>query len=315
MADHHHSGHHHSGHGGHSHHHHHLFNYDRAFAVGVALNAGFVVVEATYGFLAHSLALLGDAAHNLSDVLSLLLAWGALWLSRRIPTRHRTYGFGRSTILASLVNAIVLLIAVGAIAWEAVQRIAVPEPVATATMVWVAAVGIVINGATAAMFMAGRKEDLNIRGAFLHMTADAAVSLGVVIAALLMGATGWLWLDPAVSLAIVVVIAIGTWGLLRDSIDLALDTVPTRIDPQAVERFLAGVAGVVAVHDLHIWAFSTTGVALTAHLVKPDATLDDALLARLSAELRRRFGIDHATLQVEQGDDDHPCPLAPADVV
>ena len=223
-------GHDHHGHDhGHGHGHHHgPASYNRAFAIGVALNLGFVVVEAFYGFAAHSVALLADAGHNLSDVLGLLLSWAALWATKQQPSRRWTYGFGRSSILASLTNAVVLLIAVGAIGWEAVQRFSAPEAVAEGTVMWVAAIGIVINAGTAAMFMAGSKDDLNIKGAFLHMAADAAVSLGVVIAAFVMGRTGWLWLDPAVSLAIVAVIALGTWGLLRDSFNLAL----TRFRPR-----------------------------------------------------------------------------------
>lgn len=303
-------------HHGHDHghgHHHGPASYNKAFAIGVALNLGFVGVEAFYGFAAHSVALLADAGHNLSDVLGLLLAWAALWATKQQPSRRWTYGFGRSSILASLTNAVVLLIAVGAIGWEAVQRFSAPEAVAEGTVMWVAAIGIVINAGTAAMFMAGSKDDLNIKGAFLHMAADAAVSLGVVIAAFVMGKTGWLWLDPAVSLAIVAVIAVGTWGLLRDSFNLALDAVPAKVDRDAVEGFLISQPGVTAVHDLHIWPLSTTSVALTAHLVQPDATVNDDALHRLSDELRTQFGIDHATIQIERGDGE--CRLAPDHVV
>lgn len=304
----------HSGHGhDHAAHHHGPASYNRAFAIGVALNLGFVGVEAFYGIAAHSVALLADAGHNLSDVLGLLLAWAAAWMAKRQPTRRRTYGFGRSSILASLGNAIMLLVAVGAIAWEAIQRLGAPEPVAEGTVMAVAAIGIVINAATAAMFAAGAKDDLNIKGAFLHMAADAAVSLGVVVAAFLMQQTGWLWLDPVVSLVIVAVIALGTWGLLRDSIDLALDAVPTKVDRDAVQTFLESQAGVSAVHDLHIWPLSTTSVALTAHLVKPDATVDDEGLNHLAEELQARFGIDHATIQIERGDGE--CLLAPDHVI
>jgi cobalt-zinc-cadmium efflux system protein len=287
----------------------------RAFAIGVALNTGFVCVEAIYGFLANSLALLADAGHNLSDVLSLLLAWGGTLLARRGPSGRRTYGFKKSSIMASLVNAVLLLVVSGALAWEAVRRFSDPQPVASGEVIIVAAIGVVVNGATAMLFMAGRKRDINIRGAFLHMAADAGISLGVVLAAAVMMFTHWLWLDPVASLAIVVVIAIGTWGLLRDSVDMALDAVPSGIDPQAVETYLAGLAGVDAVHDLHIWGMSTTDTALTVHLVRPGAGTDDAWLCTITDTLHTRFGIAHATIQIENGDGPDPCRLAAADVV
>jgi cobalt-zinc-cadmium efflux system protein len=299
----------------HDHHHAHdhgAKDYSRAFALGVTLNLGFVLIEAVFGFLAGSVALVADAGHNLSDVLGLLLAWGAARLSVLKPTRRRTYGFRRSSILAALLNALVLLAAVGAIVWEALQRLIEPAPVATGTVVWVAAVGIAINTGTALLFLSGRKDDLNIRGAFLHMAADAVVSLGVVVAALGIMATGWLWLDPLTGLVIAVVITLGTWGLLREAVDLALDAVPSGIDREAVERFLSGLPGVQEVHDLHIWAMSTTETALTAHLVRPGPA-DDALLAEAAHELHARFGIDHTTLQVEAGD--RSCHLAPAHVI
>lgn len=296
-------------------HDHGVSDHNRAFAIGVCLNLVFVVVEALYGIRAHSLALIADAGHNLSDVLGLLLAWGAVFLAARLPTARRTYGLRRSSILAALANALLLLIAVGAIAWEAVKRFQDPEPVATGMVIWVAAIGIAINGATALLFLRGRKNDLNIRGAFLHMAADAAVSAGVVVAALLMQRTGWLWLDPAVSIGIVVVITIGTWGLLRDSVNLALDTVPEGIEPDAVAAYLAGLPGVTAVHDLHIWGLSTSHVALTAHLVKPDRTDEDALLSIAGRELHARFGIEHATLQIERDEAAANCGLVPTDVV
>ncbi len=300
-------------HGGCSHGHHHgPANYDRAFAVGVALNLAFVGAEAFYGIVAGSLALLADSGHNLSDVAGLLMAWAAAWLSKKHASRRRTYGFGRTTIMASLVNAVVLLLGVGGIAWEAILRLAHPQPVAGETVMWVAAAGIVINGATAAMFMAGRKGDLNIRGAFVHMAADAAVSFGVVVAAFVMSRTGWLWLDPAVSLAIVVVIAVGTWGLFQESLNLALDAVPAHIDREAVEGFLSGLPGVTAIHDLHIWPLSTTSVALTAHLVRPEAGEDDALLHRVAGELHEKFGIDHSTIQLEKSRDGADCRLVNA---
>ena len=290
-------------------------SFGRAFAIGIALNTAFVVIEATFGILAHSLALVADAGHNLSDVLGLVLAWGASVLVRRSPTLRRTYGLRRSSILAALFNAVFLLVAIGIIAWEAVGRFAHPQPVAGGTVIWVALVGIVINTATALLFLAGRKDDLNIRGAFLHMAADAGVSLGVVLAGIAIIFTGWQWLDPTVSLVIVAVILLGTWGLLRDSVNLALDAVPEGIDAEAVTAYLAALPGVAEVHDLHIWGMSTTETALTAHLVIPGIRDGDALLARVCAELHDRFGIEHATVQVERGDPAHPCTLASGEVV
>ncbi len=298
---------------GHSHghgHHHAPADFGRAFAIGIALNLGFVIAEVIYGFLANSLSLIADAGHNLSDVMGLALAWIASVLVKRLPTRRRTYGLRRSSILVSLINAVVLLIGIGGIAWEAAQRLHHPEPVASGVVMAVAGIGIAVNGVTAWLFASGREHDLNIRGAFLHMASDAMISLGVVLAALAMRATGWLWLDPVVSLLIVVAIAWGTWGLLRESLDLALDAVPRHIDPADVAAYLEGLPGVVAVHDLHIWGISTTDAALTVHLVKPDASIDDALLARINHDLRERFRIGHATVQFELGDEAHPCGIA-----
>ncbi len=290
-------------------------NHNRAFAIGVALNLAFVAVEAVYGLRAHSLALVADAGHNLSDVLGLLLAWGAATLGAWRPSPRRTYGLRRTSILAALANAILLLLAVGAIAWEAVLRLRTPEPVASGIVIVVALIGIAINTATALLFLKGRKNDINIRGAFLHMAADAGVSAGVVVAALIMSRTGWLWLDPAVSLAIAALITIGTWDLLRDSVNLALDAVPDGIAPDQVEAYLAGLPGVQAVHDLHIWGMSTTHVALTAHLVKPGLENEDQLLATTCHELHDRFGIEHATLQIERSETAARCAQAPADIV
>jgi cobalt-zinc-cadmium efflux system protein len=320
-AGHDHAGHDHAGHdhAGHQHgahgHSHAPASFGRAFLIGVVLNTGFVVAEAVYGFFANSLALLADAGHNLSDVLGLLLAWAAASLVKRQPSARYTYGMKRTSILASLANAMLLLVASGAIMLEAVRRFGEPEPVAEATVIWVALVGILINGGTALGFMAGRKHDLNIRGAFLHMLTDALVSLGVVVSGLVVLATGWLWVDPLVSVTIAVVIVAGTWSLLRDSINLALDAVPANIDRGAIHTYLAALPGVSEVHDLHIWAMSTTEVALTAHLVRPGAGLDDRLLTEACRELSHRFGVGHATLQVEAGDPAHPCVLAPAEVV
>jgi cobalt-zinc-cadmium efflux system protein len=305
------------GHGhGHVHGHAHCpARYDRAFAIGIGLNVIFVILEAVFGVLSGSLALVADAGHNLSDVLGLVLAWGAAWLSRQRPTTRHTYGYRRSSILAALGNAAFLLVACSAIAWEVIRRFLEPEPVDGMTVVVVAAIGIAINTGTALMFMRGRADDINIHGAFLHMAADAAVSAGVVIAALLIMATGWLWIDPLISLVIAGVILIGTWGLLRDSLNMAMDAVPRRIDRAKVEAYLAGLCGIVAVHDLHVWHISTTEVALTAHLVRPGTGPDDALLAQAAHELQHRFKISHATFQVEHGGEVHPCRLAPDHVV
>ncbi|WP_149538337.1 cation diffusion facilitator family transporter [Siccirubricoccus phaeus] len=308
-----HAGHEHDAHdhGGHTHHHH-ARPGEQGFALGTALNLGFVLVEATAGLLAASMALLADAAHNLSDVLGLLLAWGAARLAQRAPAGRRTYGFRRGTILAALGNAVLLLVAVGAIGAESLHRLAEPMPVATGWMLWVAAAGILVNGGTALLFARGRAEDLNRRGAYLHMLADAGVSAGVVAGALLIGWTGWAWVDPVLGLVIAGVILLGSWGLLRESVDLAMDAVPPGIDPAAVAALLRAAPGVAEVHDLHIWALSTTETALTAHLVRPGCGPDDAFLAGLEAALRQRFGIVHATLQVEAGDPAHPCRLAAA---
>jgi cobalt-zinc-cadmium efflux system protein len=300
-----------AGHG----HAHGLPDYSRAFAIGVALNLGFVIAEAGYGVVAHSLALLADAGHNLSDVFGLLLAWGASVLVRRGPSRKYTYGLKGSSILASLASAVMLLVAIGAIAWEAAQRFFHSQPVAGGTVMLVAGIGILVNGATALLFASGRKGDINIRGAYLHMAADAAVSLGVVIAGLAITLTGWLWLDPLVSLAIVGIIVANTWGLLKESLDLALHAVPAGTDPAAVQAYLAGLPGIAAVHDLHIWGMSTTESALTVHLVTRSTELDNALLASIARDLHDKFGIEHPTIQLERADQDVCCHLAPDDVV
>jgi cobalt-zinc-cadmium efflux system protein len=271
----------------------------RAFAVGVALNLGFVALEAAFGVFAGSLALLADASHNLSDVFGLLIAWGAVWLTQREPTRRRTYGFRRSSILASLLNAVILYLAVGAIVWEAVRRLWQPEPVHSETVIWVAAVGVVINTVTTLMFMSGHRHDINIRAIVLHMAADAGVSLGVVVAGIVIMLTGWWWLDPVTSLAIAAVITLATWGLLRDSINLALDSVPPGIDREAVEDFLSALPGICQVHHLHIWAMSTTDTALTVHLVKTKDQANNALIRAASEGLEKQFGIAHATFQIE----------------
>lgn len=289
--------------------------HDRAFAVGIALNLGFVAIESVYGVLSQSMALLADAGHNLSDVLALALAWGASVLGRREPSQRFTYGLGSSSILAALFNAMLLMLVVGGIVVEAVQRLMNPVPVASMTIVWVALCGIAVNTATALFFLRGREHDLNVRGAFLHMAADAAVSLGVVLAGVAMLYSGWTWLDPVMSLAIAAVIVGSTWGLLRDSLNLSLHAVPPRIDTAQIRDYFSGLAGVAEIHDLHIWGMSTTETALTVHLVMPNGHPSDRFIAEVANELRERFGIGHATIQVETGDELHPCPLAPDHVV
>ena len=285
----------------HGHHHHHApTDYGRAFLIGIVLNLGFVAVEAFYGIMSNSVALLADAGHNLSDVLGLVLAWGAATLSKRERSAHFTYGLRRTTILSALFNAIFLLVAIGAIAFEAIERLGDPQPVAGATVMAVASVGIIVNGVTAWLFARGSKHDLNIRGAFLHMAADALVSAGVVVSGLLILRTGWAWLDPVTSLVVVAVILVGTWRLLRRSINMALDRVPEHIPPAEVFAELEALPGVAKVHDLHIWSLSTTEVALTCHLVMPAGTPGDDFLRDVSERLHHRFGIGHATIQVER---------------
>lgn len=292
---------------GHGHHHHHAPPADagRAFVLAIGLNTAFVAIEFIYGFIANSTALMADAGHNLSDVLGLVLAWGAALLAKTAPTRRFTYGLRGTSILAALGNALLLMVACGAIAWEAVQRFAHPEPVAGTTVSIVAAIGVLINGFSAWLFMAGSKHDINVRGAYQHMAADAALSLGVVVSGLLVMYTGWSWLDPAVSLVIVVIIVAGTWSLLKESIQMALAGVPAGVDATAVTGFLAAQAGVTEVHDVHIWPMSTTETALTAHLVIPDGYPGDAYIDEIVAHLREDFAIHHCTLQVEQGTTKH----------
>jgi len=305
-----HAGHDHGhGHAGHSHG---PDSFGFAFAVGSGLNAAFVVAELVFGYAANSLALVSDAVHNLSDVMALLLAWGAAWLAQRRPTDTHTYGYRRASILAALFNAGLLLVAVGGIAVEAINRIQAPAAVASWTVVWVAAFGILINGGTALLFMRGRHSDLNIRGAYLHMAADASVSLGVVVAALVIMATGWFWVDPVISLGIAAVVLASGWGLARDSVNLALDAVPKGIELAHVQQYFRSLDGVIEVHDLHVWAMSTNETALTAHLVRPGGH-DDAFLHHVCEELAHRFNIHHATLQIETSGE--ICKLAPAETV
>jgi len=294
--------------GGHSHtnSHHHGHHHgpadgshDRAFAIGTVLNAGFVVVELAAGIAVNSVALVADGVHNLGDVLGLLIAWGAAALGRRPPSSRRTYGWGRGSILAALVNASILLVATGGIVVEAIRRLVTPEPVGARVVIIVALAGIVVNGVTATLFMRGRAEDLNVRATFLHMAGDAAVSLGVVIAAVLITLTGWLRLDALASLAVGLVIVASGWSVLRESVNLAMDGVPERIEQEDVFAFLNAKKEVAEVHDLHIWGLSTTDVALTAHLVIAQDAVQGGLLLRLEAEIREKFGIGHTTIQIE----------------
>ncbi|MEA3010014.1 MAG: cobalt-zinc-cadmium efflux system protein [Sphingomonadales bacterium] len=281
------------------HHGHAPASFGRAFLIGIGLNLAFVAIEAVYGFAANSMALLADAGHNLSDVLGLLVAWGAATLTKKPPTERFTYGFRKTSVLAALFNALFLLVAVGAIAYEAIRRLSDPQAVAGGTIMVVAAIGVVVNGLTAWLFARGRKGDINIRGAFLHMAADAGLSAGVIVAGLVISRTGWLWLDPVASLVIVAFIFAGTWSLLRESVGMSLDAVPAGIDPGEVESSLASMPGVERVHDLHIWPMSTTEVALTCHLVVPAGSPGDGLIEAAAGMLLERFGIDHTTLQIE----------------
>ena len=316
----HHHGHDHD-HSGHSHdhdnahgHHHAPIDFGRAFLIGITLNTAFVGVEALYGYLANSTALLADAGHNLSDVLGLATAWIAAILSKRAPTARYTYGLRNTAILAALANAVLLLIASGAILLEAVQRLFEPEPVKSTTIIVVAALGILVNGATAWLFASGQKGDINIRGAYLHMMADAAVSAGVVIAGLVIMQTSWLWVDPLTSLAVVGVIVWSTWGLLRESTAMSLAAVPSSIDPTAVRALLASRPGVSSIHDLHIWPMSTTETALTAHLVTPAGHPGDGFLLETCQLLQERFRINHSTIQIEISEHSN-CALAPDNVI
>jgi cobalt-zinc-cadmium efflux system protein len=295
-------------------HHHAPASFGTAFAVGIALNTAFVVAEALFGYLGNSVALIADAGHNLSDVLGLVVAWLADHLSKRAPSARFSYGLRGSSILAALFNAIFLLVAVGAIGWEALLRLFNPEPVASTIVIIVAAIGIVINGVTALLFASGRHSDLNIRGAYLHMASDALVSAGVVAAGLVIAATGWMWLDPLTSLVVSALIVAGTWGLLRDSVAMSLDATPPGIDPDAVRRLLESRPGVTEMHDLHIWSMSTKEIALTCHLVIPGGRPDDDFLRDLAHDLKHDFGIGHPTVQIET-DAEVTCPLAPAHVV
>jgi cobalt-zinc-cadmium efflux system protein len=314
----HHHGEGHSQHGhDHGHHHHHDLgekDYNWAFAIGVGLNTVFVVIEAFYGYFSDSLALMADAGHNLSDVAGLLLAWGAVWLSKKKPTSRYTYGFRSSSILAALLNALILLIAVGGIIWEALIRLRAPAEVAGQAVILVAGIGIVINAMTAYLFASGRKGDLNIRGAYLHMAADALVSVGVVISGIVIYYTGWNMLDPIVSLIISAVILFGTWDLLKSSVRLAVAAVPQGINIKEINAHLSKLPGVSGVHDLHVWALSTRETALTVHLIMPKGHPGDKFLKDIGRDLEAKFKIVHPTIQIEIGDSGD-CPREPDEVL
>lgn len=304
------SGHHHHGHIHHSHHdrhgpHGHMpTNFSRAFAIGIALNTVYIIVEVTYGLLSGSMALLADAGHNLSDVLGLAVAWAGAELSKRPPSKQFTYGLGGSSILAALLNGLFLLVACGAIAWEAIERFSAPSEVASMTIIIVASIGIVINFGTAMLFMRGQKEDINIRGAFLHMMADAAVSAGVVIGGIAIFYTGFNWIDPLISLFIVALIFWSTWGLLSEAVRMSLAGVPRDIDVEAVQEALSSLPGVETVHDLHIWPMSTSETAMTAHLVIPGGHPGKRFLADVQSSMKERFAIHHITIQIELEDEE-----------
>jgi cobalt-zinc-cadmium efflux system protein len=292
-------------------------NFDRAFGLGIGLNVAFVAVEAFYGWKIDSLALLADAGHNLSDVIGLVLAWGGALAGRLRPDARHTYGWKRASILAAFINALLLLVAMGSLAWEAVHRLQTPQAVEGVTIMVVAGIGIVVNTATALLFMRGGEKDLNIRGAFMHMAADALVSAGVVVAGGLALWFGWTWLDPVVSLLIAAVILVSTWSLFKQSLHLLFDGVPEGVDLHSVHAFLASLPGVDRVHDLHVWAMGTSEIAMTAHLVMPQGHAGDAFLKHATDQLHDRFEIEHATLQVVRVPFTRPCatpPLAgPAD--
>ncbi|PTN04469.1 cobalt-zinc-cadmium efflux system protein [Mangrovibacterium marinum] len=294
----------------HSHGHSHATNksYGKAFALGIGLNVIFIAVEIIYGLIANSSALLADAGHNASDVLGLVFAWTAMWLASIKPRGKYTYGLRKTTILVSILNALLLFGAVAVIGWDAIGKFKNPEPVAGSQVMIVAAIGVVINTLTTLLFMKGQKDDLNIKGAFLHMAADAGVSLGVVVAGLLINLTGKQWIDPVTSFLIIAVIVWGTWRLFTDSVDLALDAVPKHINLEKVREFLLAQKGVENIHDLHIWAMSTTKVALTAHLIIPEG-INDNFIGDLQHELEHEFGINHTTLQIENKSIEEDCEI------
>lgn len=300
----------------HGHHHHNApKNYNRAFAIGISLNIIFVIIEAVYGLYANSLALMADAGHNLSDVAGLVIAWGAFWLSNKKPTARYTFGFRKSSILSALFNAVFLLVAVGIIIWEAVHRLITPNVVEAKTVMVVALIGIIINALTAMLFFKDKNHDINIRGAYLHMAADALISLGVVVSAFMIAQTNWFWLDPLVSIIISLIIIYGTMDLLKNSTKLSLDAVPESIDPKAVKDYLTNLPGVIDMHDLHIWPMSTTDTAIIVHLTVDSKSCSNDLLAKISADVNEKFNINHATVQVEVFDNNFECHLKPEDII
>jgi cobalt-zinc-cadmium efflux system protein len=302
----------------HGHHHGHAhapISNSLAFALGIGLNLAFVLVEVVYGFVAHSVALLADAGHNFGDVLGLGLSWGAMALASLKPSKRRTFGFRRTTIVASAANALILLFVTGGLTWESIRRLFAPEPSQGRTMIVVAILGALVNASSALLFMSQGKRDLNLRSAFLHLASDALLAVGVAVAGAVILLTGWLWLDPAVSIVLAITILVGTWSLMKQSLDLMLDAVPEGIDPEQVKAFLGALPGVVEVHDLHIWALSTTETALTAHVVMPGSSQRPAFLSEVCSELRAKFDIDHSTLQIDPEDAPAPCALAPDEVV
>ena len=299
----------------HSHNHPSPTNYSLAFGIGTLLNIVFVIIEVIFGFMSNSLALIADAGHNLGDVLALVLAWGAIYLAQRKPTRKMTYGLRRGTILAALISTLILLMTMTIVAWEAVERFTTSAEVNSKTIIIVAAIGVVINTITALLFLSSKNKDLNIKAAFIHMAADAGVSLGVVIVGIAIMFTGIYWFDPAISLLIVAVVILSTWGLLRDSFTLAMDGVPKNIDPDAVRNFILKQNGVKEIHDLHIWGMSTTQVALTAHIVRDTKNIDDHFLHQLSTDLKKHFGIAHPTIQIESGIIENSCEQAHPDSI
>ena len=303
---------------GHSHHHHHhspRSDYGQAFLFGILLNAGFVIIEGAYGFFTHSLALVADAGHNLSDVAGLIMAWGAFWLSRKKPNQYFTFGLRKSSILSALFNSLLLMIAVGMILWEALSRFKNPNPIDSHSVMIVAGIGIVVNGLTALLFFKDKDHDLNIKGAYLHMAADALVSVGVVISAFIISKTSWYWLDPFMSVIISLVIIHGTWSLLSDSLKLSMDAVPENINLLKVKEYLEHIEGVSDVHDLHIWAISTTETALTVHLTLKHNKIENEFISKISQELKSKFQIHHSTIQTELYDQNFHCELKPEDVL
>lgn len=320
MSDHKHHHHHdhdhdHDHHGHHHGHHHGPKNYNTPFAFGIGLNLIFVIIEGLYGYMSSSLALVADAGHNLSDVAGLLVAWGAFWLSSKKPTVKFTFGLRKSSVLAALFNSVFLLLAVGIILWEAVHRLMSPNPIESKIVMIVAAIGIVVNSLTAMLFFKDKNEDINLKGAYLHMASDALISLGVVVSAAVISFTGLNWIDPLVSIIISLIIIYGTWDLLTHSLRLSMDAVPANIEPSAVKQYLQRIDDVIEVHDLHIWAMSTTETALTAHLTMSKLSLNNKKLVEITAELNKRFKIHHPTLQVELFEEHFECHLKPEDVL